>query len=204
MKDNLQFALFTGEKNSKYGNNMAKHIAEQMRTLYGGSWSVFSRYYDYRVREQLIANKFDWKKGTHASFYYDNYIWYVYQNDCGSSDVISMGMAGNPLGSKYSFSFDPVTNMKGNIRDTLEFAISSYDFSQLDIDGKVRKIYERMRRVYGGGWSVHLYREYYSMKNHPYSYFSSLPGYYAKFTQRKMTFDSAEYVHEYFVSKQMC
>ena len=64
MRDNLFFAISTSENKNKSGNEMAKHIAEKMRNIYGGYWSVFAS----RCYEQ--ANEFNRLKGHYASFEY--------------------------------------------------------------------------------------------------------------------------------------
>lgn len=192
MKDNLLFAIFTGENENKPGNDMAKHIANKMRTVYGGYWSVFASYND-------LGNKFNWLEGNYAAFNYANdYEWHVYKTNCGSSDVSTM--ANDPVGFSYSLTdFDSSTTMNSSVKNNLQFAIWASEVSDLGHQETVDRIYEIMERVYGGGWSVHFNVYSNRQSRQASSHFSSIPGYYARFTS-----NGTNSAGEFFVSKQMC
>ena len=168
MKENLLFAIVTGESENKSANDMAKHIALKMRTIYGGYWSAFAQSYGYE--------KFDFKKRTYAYFDYASRHWRVYQNDCGSSGSMVADYAQFP----YTLTFDSSTNMNGNFKEDLIQTINLSEFSSWDWLKNVNTIYDRMKRIYGGGWSVHSNYHFYS--DHSYSHFHSISGYYAKFS----------------------
>ena len=191
-KNNLIFAIFTAENEKKTGNDMAQDIAMRMQTVYGGYWSVFTPYYG--------SNKFDWTKGSFADFLYEERSWNVYQHDCESAEPTPG--AGDLIGVPDIANFDSSTDMEETVKKDLTFAIWASEFTGLDGKAKIDRIHEGMRRIYGGGWSVHenYYIQFYSNndKNASYS-FNLIPGYFAKFGQVISGRD-----HDYFVFKQQC
>lgn len=180
VKDNLLFSMYTGESLSYTGSNMAKYITDKMRTIYDGYWSVFATPFNR-------DHKFDWTDGYYAHFYYENYFWYVYKNDCEPHQPKNMSLPASNV-SNYSVAipykgsdivkFDQTTTMGEKVREDLRSAIFVSQESGLPNSYTVKCVYERMQRIYGGGWSVHVG----SLSVVNYVNTSSIMDHYAKFT----------------------